>query len=488
MVRAAVCVWVALWGMSAFIASARAADPRVLVDQLATAKGAQLEKVKSELVAMGMEAHAALKSGSPETAKVRAELRKAIRAKRDAAALASGLVLHEWGVITTQQNLEKEALGPGGEDAGVLFPEFVHIWSKQARPQRDIVPGGGIQIDPVIMLYPDKEGSKFATITVVIPRGIPTHWYPQVTRVHPAPGQDLKNIAIGGGELLWKNVALAPQQPKAAMKPAAEGSFWAICRQTDGAPLLAGEECEKFLYYAGRLSDAELPLTVEGGAQQRYTLKNAGREPLREAIVLNVAGASSASYQTIDLPGQKAVAVESVAGATRSAKVVADEVGARLEETLAGAGLFEKEAAGAVKILRQQFLERPGVRIVYLFPAGSSDRLAPMSVKPRPASSVRVMIGVVECLKDSVQNVLKDLITQLGDDSFQVRENAQRELISLGDKARGALEEALKKCDDEELRSRLQSILRRIDPKSKAHEQPAAQPEVPDVPGVIEQP
>src|SRR5688572_11951682 len=71
-----------------------------LAAQLETARGADAERLRLELIAGGMAAHAALKEGRESTAAARADIRRVIRARRDVAERAKGLVVHEWGGLT----------------------------------------------------------------------------------------------------------------------------------------------------------------------------------------------------------------------------------------------------------------------------------------------------------------------------------------------------------------------------------------------------
>ena len=63
---------------------------------------------------------------SHEDAAIGATLRQMLRAKRDAAALKSGLVVHEWGSMQHHLGTTTSEFDPIGEDQSDL-PKFVNV-------------------------------------------------------------------------------------------------------------------------------------------------------------------------------------------------------------------------------------------------------------------------------------------------------------------------------------------------------------------------
>jgi hypothetical protein len=65
-------------------------------------------------------------------------------------------------------------------------------------------------------------------------------------------------------------------------------------------------------------------------------------------------------------------------------------------------------------------------------------------------------------LDPALAEQVKTLITQMGADDFAVREEAQKKLLEIGEKALGPLTEALANAEDPEIRLRCQNLIDRI--------------------------
>jgi hypothetical protein len=437
---------------------------------LETTRGAALEDLKKELIGGGMAAHEALKDGSAATAALRAELRKAIRARRDAAARAKGVVMHEWGAMSYSQGFDSVSIDTH-EDENADLPGFVQVWDKLAKDasarEREI-PQGIIVRKPLVYFYSDKKET--LTFSVACPHGMFTQWYPKAWRVNPDPaagGTAPYGDALTGGTglLVWKNFDLVPgPAPKLPAVPEAAW-WWPICRDTDSTPIDVDGVIEKFLFYRGRLADVPALIRVDGGANKEYTLTNTKRaEAVEHVLVVNVEGGKTSALYIPSIGASKDIPVD--LSTSKDAKPVAEfapEMRQRLTEYLEEAGLFPKEAAGMTRIWQKDWFETPGVRVIYLNPPLATSSLMPMRIDPPPAESVRTYLIAVECLRDSIENIIKQTIANLGDGKYSVREAAQRKLVQLGRKAEPALRETLRTTTDEEVRNRVRVILQRLE-------------------------
>jgi len=440
-----------------------------LSGKLDGAAGAGLEELKKELVAGGMAAHEALKDGSAQTAAIRAELRKAIRADRDAAARKKGLLMHEWGALDYTQGIDNAAIDSHGEDTSDL-PEFVQVWSqlaKQAvRPNQ--LPRGIIVRKPIVYFYSDKK--LLLNFSVACPHGMFTQWYPKAWRVNPDPSSadpetSLNGIGGSTGLLVFKNFDLVPG-PAPALPAVPEAAWWwPICRDTDSTPISVDGVMEKFLFYRGRIADVPAVVRVDGGAQYKYTLVNTKRaEAVQHILVVHVAGGKGTAKYFPALKADEKIDVEMPmpAGAKPVAEF-ANEMRQKLAEDLEESGLFPKEAAGMTRIWQKGWFETEGVRVIYLNPPLATSTLMPVKIDPQPAESVRAYLIAVECMTDSLENVIKGLIKKLGDGQYTVREGAQRQLLQLGKRAEPLLRAELETTDDGEVRNRIIVILRRLE-------------------------
>lgn len=384
------------------------------------------------------------------------------RQKRDAAALEKGLVLHEWGVVLYQQGFEEGRL-ENASDKPADLPDFIDSWDKLAakKPVENAQPGV-IQIDPFIYLY--TKTPQNLTLTVSCPRGLITEWYPSAFRVFPVPGQLEKQAAVvqGGGMITWRNFDTGPlENPQFAAAP--DKTNWPALRQTDSSPVSVNGQVEKFLFYRGIMADAAPLIKVEGGANQKFTLTNTSRkETPKNILLINVSG-GSLHIKSLDAlaPGQKQQVDVSASPDTKQS---INAAGAALTESLEEAGLFPKEAAGMMRIWRKGLFETDGVRLIYLNPPSAAQALLPMSVAPPPAGQVRVLMTIIECLRDSKENVVKALVEQLASGTFARRREAQKKLIELGPIAEKELKAALETARDEEVRNSIEVILQKLKP------------------------
>jgi hypothetical protein len=449
--------------------SAQEVDWKNRAAALEGARGASLEELKKELIGGGMAAHEALKEGSSATAEVRAELRRAIRAQRDAAARAKGVVMHEWGAMSYSQGLDSVAMDSHPDQNGDL-PEFVQVWDKLAQQavQPVDIPQGIIIRKPIVYFYSEKRQT--LTFSVACPHGMFTQWYPKAWRVNPDPvnsGLGPGNHALTGGTglLVWKNFDLVPgPAPQLPAVPDAAW-WWPICRDTDSTPIDVDGAIEKFLFYRGRLADVPALIRVDGGANKKYVLSNTRRaEAVEHVLVVNVEGGKASALYIHSIGASNDVSVDlSTFKDAKPVAVFAPMMRQRLAEYLEEAGLFPKEAAGMTRIWQKDWFETEGVRVIYLNPPLATSSLMPLRIDPPAAESVRTYLIAVECLKDSIENVIKETIAKLGDGKYAVREAAQRKLVQLGRKTEPALRETLRTTSDEEVRNRVRVILQRLE-------------------------
>lgn len=448
---------------------AQAGDWRDRVAKLESAQGPALDQLKKELIAGGMSAHEALKQGSESTATARSDLRKAIRAQRDAAACAKGLLMHEWGSLSYSQGVDSAKIDTHQETSDL--PPFVQVWSQLARQAARPVPPSQIIVrKPIVYFYTDKPQT--LTFSVACPHGMFTQWFPKAWRVNPDPaelGPDFADAGLTGGIglLVWKNFDLVPG-PLPALPAVPETAWWwPICRDTDSTPINAGGVFEKFLFYRGIVSDVPAAIDIDGGAQKKYTITNTRKgDPVEHLFLVYVsAGKAIAKYIPSIAPGEKQIVDLALTADAQAVADFAPQMRQRMAECLEEAGLFPKESAGMTQIWQKDWFETDGVRVIYLNPAAATASLMPLKIDPAPVESIRTYLISIECLQDSKENVIKEMILNLGDNKYSVREAAQRQLIQFGKQTEPALREALQKTEDEEVRNRINVILQKIDPR-----------------------
>ncbi|MFK7788612.1 MAG: hypothetical protein AB8C95_03830, partial [Phycisphaeraceae bacterium] len=142
-----------------------------------------------------------------EDAKVGAALRTILRAKRDAQALKSGLVAHEWGSMKHHVDSATSEFDLIGEDQSDL-PPFVKVWADQPAL-------GPIMVEkPILYFYTQKQQK--VNVTVRFPEGVLTQWYPDVSFFTPqrdgrrGPGNN-QAPPPRNGTLAWSQIELNPE-------------------------------------------------------------------------------------------------------------------------------------------------------------------------------------------------------------------------------------------------------------------------------------
>ncbi len=181
---------------------------------------------------------------------IAAAVRKMLRAKRDAAALESGLVAHEWGSMQHHLGTSTSEFDVMGENQADL-PPFVKVWSQQPR--------SGPQLIRKPILYFYTREPKKVSVTARFPEGLLTQWHPDVTTFAPQPtGRQLPGSDLpSNGTLSWQDVELNPDfAPSLFANVNQNHPWWHIARDTDATPLRVtktrtGQAYERFLFYRG---------------------------------------------------------------------------------------------------------------------------------------------------------------------------------------------------------------------------------------------
>lgn len=155
-----------------------------------------------------------------------------------------------------------------------------------------------------------------------------------------------------------------------------------------------------------------------------------------------------------------------LAAKERSGERVSGDAGEEVHEIiLLECGLFEAEADSLLKIWHKGFLENPGIVAIHLLPRSEYDAMLVLDVAPKPATPpTRVGIAFHPNFdaEPAITARVKEWITQLDADDFKTREEAIRQLRSVGPSACGLLEKAANTGSAEVKRS-ARKILESVD-------------------------
>ena len=318
--------------------------------------------------------------------------------------------VHEWGIFTSIAGANGLALEwhPFGGPSDV--PCFVHRFQVGFKANLS----GKVRMEtPVIYFYASHPMT--ASVNVTFPNGYITEWFPQANRVarvlgsgsvldYPNPPKpDPQTRQPRGGEsdsIRWPEVKIYPAaEPRYPFL--FESSHYYAARSTNSAPLVAGGEEEKFLFYRG-VGEFQPPLSVEVVAGDQLRVRNLAKSALPGAIVFqNTNG--RIRYRSLGALNLEVI--------TEIPAIDADLTSLKLdlERNLTLQGLFPKEAHAMVETWSDSWFEE-GVRVFYILPADEIEAILRLQIDPRPDRIARVFVGRVEVIIAEIRNVVTKAI------------------------------------------------------------------------------
>jgi hypothetical protein len=219
-------------------------------------------------------------------------------------------------------------------------------------------------------------------------------------------------------------------------------------------------ESERFIFYDGLLPAPDFVrcLKVEGGV----TLQNSAAFALPELFVVDRRSTvKDGKVRWAYLPKLAPGAQVAVTFGDTAVKDWPEAARRAAEQSLIEAGLYAPEAKSLLAIWNERFFHADGITAFHLLPAAEYDRRLPLQVSPRPGRIVRVGVILYPRL-DVVPEIARraaQLIAQLDNANFQVRDQATRELIAIGPHAFPHLRRALADRPPLEVRLRIERIL-----------------------------
>lgn len=349
-----------------------------------------------------------------------------------------GLVVHEWGTFTSVAESDgvgldwRPLLGPDD------LPKFVYGTSGLRGAPRQLLltkesSSALVRMEtPVIYFYGKRETE--VALKVMFPAGRITEWYPAAREIK--------------GGLDWGRFTVRPEARVSLPKEAAPSHYYPA-RETDAAPVRVGQEHEKFLFYRG-LGSFALPVrvTLEG---QKVVVRNAAADPIAKLFVFeNVAG--KAGYRVFEgLKGEARLDRPTLASG-------AEEVMRDLEETLVAQGLFEREAKAMVKTWQDTWFEE-GLRVFYVVPRRLTDAVLPLTVDPKPAELVRVLVARAEVITPEMERSAAASVRKLADPGR--RAEAAKEIARFGRFSEPVLRRVAATAADPAVKARVAEYLAR---------------------------
>ena len=308
------------------------------------------------------------------------------------------VIVHEWGTFTSVAGANGVSLSWAPLAATSDLPCFVHRLGKGVVK---FSPGLIRMETPVVYFY-----SKSATrlsVHVDFPEGWITEWYPKATHAFPNNPEPYGTNAKGGamynpenGAIDWTDLAILPGVDLALPTTTGASRYFAA-RAADSAPLQAGGENEKLLFYRG-IANFKVPvepvLTTDG-----VKLHNNSSATIPLAILFENRNGAIGYRIARDLTTNTQLPMPDL-----TANI--DTLRADLTRALEQSGLYPKEAAAMVETWRDSWFEE-GMRVFYIMPRASVDKVLPLKVSPTPQDIQRAFVGRVEILSPSMEQTIR---------------------------------------------------------------------------------
>jgi hypothetical protein len=351
-----------------------------------------------------------------------------------------GLTVHEWGTFTSVAGEDGSAIvwdALGGKED---LPGFVNNVAYRCFKWRL---AGTVRMEtPVIYFYSPREIT--ARVQVLFPHGVITEWYPKgdnaiyeskslmdqmgtasrsrmysddaiyqtnslidLAQAGLSPqlvrlDQNLNGIDTSMGNLMgaigWNDIKIQPG-PAADFPVEKSPSRYYAARSTDAAPITAGNQHEKFLFYRG-VGRIPVALSARVSGDGRIVVENHATDLVPSAILFENRGGR--------LGYRNAGAIRN--GATLEAPSLDgsfSQLRQDLETALVAQGLFPKEAEAMVQTWRDSWFEE-GSRLIYIVPASTVNAMLPLQVDPAPSQIARVFVGRIELVTAETKRVVEE--------------------------------------------------------------------------------
>jgi hypothetical protein len=197
---------------------------------------------------------------------------------------------------------------------------------------------------------------------------------------------------------------------------------------------------EKFLFYRG-VGVFAPPVAVRAlSAGQVHVTNTAGVRVV--GLMLVAVHDGKVGFRALGDLGAGADAVTRLPDADGTSAAAAGV----MVKNLIAAGLYEKEARAMVKTWESAWFGEEGDRLLYLEPRTRADQLLPLTIEPKPAELVRVLVGRHDFLTPE-QEANADRLVQRARAAQGELDAADKELLKIGRFADQARQMAAKRLE-----------------------------------------
>ena len=344
---------------------------------------------------------------------------------------AKGLTVHEWGVFHVSQDAEfaNASLRAEWDD----LPAFAYGYIKgRTVPQH----WGAYEIRKRPIIFFHANAPMQINVRIDFPGGMAGVWFPAT--MSPTVDGFEKQPKIGN-RLEWTlGVKNCPEgwRPRTPAVPEVSERHWIkqIRRVKSDeifarfSPNITDVEREKFIYYDGIFPQKSwLSIKVD---KDRVSLASPLTHPVFDVTVVDRRN-EKVRVGRIEKLGAGQV-IKEVAFTGIDAARFSSNAFETLLKQLADAGLHIDEARSLANTWRQRMFETPGLNVFYRLPQDQYDALMPLTVTPKPDSTVRVGLIYHGHLEPDFAERVLELVKQFDALTFAERDSAMKKLIAIG--------------------------------------------------------
>ncbi|BCU75417.1 hypothetical protein [Luteolibacter sp. LG18] len=161
----------------------------------------------------------------------------------------------------------------------------------------------------------------------------------------------------------------------------------------------SGGETEGYLFYRGvGHFDPGLKTTVDSGETLHMENRTGGKIPYLVAFERIAEGGVKWTERRdgLEVGGTLDLAPDAF---KPGAEGFSEDLYRAVQSGLAGCGLTDAEAHAMVQTWWNSYFEAPGLRVFWVLPRATTDRILPLEVSPAPAATVRVLVGRSEIFR-----------------------------------------------------------------------------------------
>jgi hypothetical protein len=318
----------------------------------------------------------------------------------------SDLTVHEWGTFTSVAGEDGSAIDWDALGGSNDLPGFVNDFGYRCFKWRLT---GTVRMEtPVMYFYSPREVT--VRVNVQFPHGVITEWYPNGDngiyqskgRLDPSLNGIDTSLRNTTGAIGWSAIEVQPGSI-ADFPVEKRPSRYYAARGTDAAPITAGNQHEKFLFYRG-VGRFAVPLSARLSGDGKIVVENQGPDSVPGVILFENRGGRLGYRNAGSIQG--VVTLDSPSLDSSFSQLRSD-----LETALVAQGLFPKEAQAMVETWRDSWFEE-GSRLIYIVPGHAVDAILPLQVEPTPSQTTRVFVGRIELITSETKRAVKEAIAR----------------------------------------------------------------------------